>query len=49
MFAHAWEMTDNEVRNRWIRVARMALDQHRKQNPNAVKVRVSERDMLFKN
>ncbi|XP_028395702.1 band 3 anion transport protein-like isoform X2 [Dendronephthya gigantea] len=42
MFARAWEMSDNEVRNRWVRLARMALDQHRKQNPNPVKVRAEE-------
>ena len=43
MFARAWEMSDNnEVRNRWVRAARMALDQHREQNPQAEKIRVSQ-------
>jgi hypothetical protein len=43
MFAHAWEMSDdNEVRNRWVRLARLALEQHRKQNPQAERVRVSK-------
>ena len=43
MFAHAWEMSDdNEVRNRWVRLARMALEQHWKQNPHVEKVKVSK-------
>lgn len=41
-FARAWEMSDNnEVRNRWVRAARKALDEHRKQNPQAETIRVS--------
>ena len=43
MFAQAWEMSDdNEVRNRWVRLARMALDQQRKHNPSVEKVKVSK-------
>ena len=42
MFAHAWDMSaNNDVRNRWVRVARKALEQHRQQNPQLEKVRVS--------
>ena len=41
-FARAWEMSDNnEVRNRWVRAARKALEEHRKQNTQAETIRVS--------
>lgn len=47
IFAHAWETSDNEVRNRWVRLARKALVQHRKENPQT-KVMVRETtDKLF--
>ena len=43
IFARAWEMSDNnEVRNRWVRLARMALEQQRKHSPSVEKARVSK-------
>lgn len=49
LFANAWRLSDdNEVRNRWIRLARAALDEHRKQNPQAEDVRVSEKSSVEK-
>ena len=38
----AWELSDNEIRNRWVRLARNALHQYRKQNPNAEKIKVTD-------
>ena len=39
--AHAWEMSDNIVRNRWVKLARKALDQQRGESGQSV-VWVSE-------
>ena len=33
-FVNVWHLSDNEVRNHWVRLAREALKQHRKENPD---------------
>ena len=41
VMARAWDLSENEVRNRWVRLAREALNRHRRLNPDAQKIKVS--------
>ncbi len=36
IMAHAWEMSENIVRNRWVNLARKALDQQRRKRGKSV-------------
>ncbi|XP_046846382.1 band 3 anion transport protein-like isoform X3 [Xenia sp. Carnegie-2017] len=43
MFEHVWELSDdNEVRNRWVRLSRKALDQYHEQHPQTDDIKVNE-------
>ena len=41
VMARAWDLSDNEVRNRWVRLAREALNRRQKLNPDAQHMKVT--------
>ena len=43
LMKRAWDLSDNEVRNRWVKLARKALDQHQKENGRKLVIWVIDR------